>query len=125
MDWYEKVIGGYMTTKEIVYTTGINPIREIVTDYAILRTDGTLVIFEGFFWNGANASIDFRFMHRGSCIHAALCMMIGTGGLSQSRRKAVDKLFREMCRADAKYEWMANLAFKFIRLFVGLKYGKD
>lgn len=71
------------------------------TDFLHLFSDGTLVIYKGYAWDGATGVPDFKFMLRASLVHDALYQLIRLGLLPTCMKKKADVLFSAVCKESA------------------------
>jgi len=100
---YIEVNYKYRLAEAYVIQTAIRPMKHIATDYAILSTDGVLIIDKGFSWDGASGpAVDTKSMIRPSLLHDCLYRLMKDGLLSLKWRKAADKEFRRIYIEDAQ-----------------------
>jgi len=79
----------------------IKPEFPIKTDYINLTTDGTLVIKNGYAFDGPSGpTIDTPNFMRGSLVHDALYQLIRQKMVAVSHRSYADRLLRQICRED-------------------------
>jgi hypothetical protein len=98
--------------------TGIIPPCTIKTSggFAQLNTDGLVIAFKGYAWDGATKAKDTPAMIRPSLWHDIFCQFIAEGVLDTSYRKQVDELLAELYQEDAEY--LANKSnSKIVRFF--------
>lgn len=70
-------------------------------DFIQLAPDGTLMIFEGYAWDGPSGpTIDTKNFMRGSLVHDVLYQLMREGYLPQYFRPVADKLLYAICRED-------------------------
>ena len=103
-----------------VYQTSIIPDEVIESQYITLNTDGRLFILQGYAWDGPTGVPDVwgtRWLIRPSLIHDALYQLLRHGLLEPGYRKAADVEFKLACHADARWKWMGNVAYWFVRKF--------
>jgi len=86
-----------------ILQTHIKPMSHIAADYAILSTNGILIIDKCFSWDGASGpAIDTKSMVRASLVHDCLYRMMRDGKISLKWREAADKEFKRIYIEDAK-----------------------
>ena len=96
----------------------IKPPEPICTRYIDLFTGGTLVIREGYAWDGPSGpTIDTLSFMRGSLVHDALYQLMREKHLPQSCRPEADRIIRDICRQDG----MMSLRAWWVHL--GVTYG--
>jgi hypothetical protein len=83
----------------------------------ICISQGTIVIEEGFKWDGATCAIDTPDFMRGSCVHDALYTLILRGKLPTSFRSSADKVLFNLCREDGMTLFRASYVYAAVRLF--------
>lgn len=101
-----------------VIETSIKPMTHIATDYAVLSTNGVLIIDKDFSWDGASGpAVDTKSIIRASLVHDALYRLMRDGKLSLQWRQAADKEFKRIYIEDAKQverpwysAWMKHLS---------------
>lgn len=90
----------YQLYETYVVKTGIEGFS-CKTDFIHLFSDGTLVVYKGYAWDGATGVPDVKFMMRGSLVHDALYQLIRLGLLPTCIKKRADMLFYEICKESA------------------------
>jgi len=91
----------------------------IKTSYCKLNSNGYIVIYPGYEWDGASGpTIDTDDTMDGSLVHDVLYQLMREGKLSRKKyRKDADKCIRQMCITDGMPVWRANYWYFFLRLF--------
>jgi hypothetical protein len=85
-----------------------------------LSYSGLLSISAGYAWDGASGPIpQSRQILRGSLVHDAFYQLIREHSLSQTWRKPVDQLFRQILLEDGLPSPLASLSYHAVRLFGG------
>ncbi len=105
----------YQLTEPYSLNVGMTS-HNIDADYIRLSTDGTLLIKEGYAWDGPSGPTrdTLNFM-RGSLVHDALYQLIRCEGLPASHKEDADRLLRDICREDGMSRfrsWYVHLAVK-------------
>jgi len=92
--------------------------RACKTDWVELKADGTLIIADGYAWDGASGiAINTENSVRASCGHDALYQLIRLGLLPRTKRLQADSDLRRWLIEDGMLELRANLWFFGVRLF--------
>ena len=82
---------------------------------------GQLIIKKGYAWDGASGpTIDDKTNMTASLVHDALYQLMREGLIERSRRKYVDKLFRDICLKNGMSKFRAWYYYRAVRMF-----GKD
>lgn len=96
------------------YQTKIMGVRAEIPGKLFLDTDGILIVYAGYAWDGASGpAIDTNNFMRGSLIHDALYQLIGEGMLPFHYRRAADDILIKICKEDgmsAPRRWWVKLA---------------
>ena len=99
---YIEVKHYHQLVEPYVVQTSLRPMKHIATDYAILGTDGVLIIDKGFSWDGASGpAIDTKSIIRASLVHDVLYRLMREGLISLKWRQAADKDFKRLYQEDA------------------------
>ena len=102
----------YQLAEDETTKTGITPASKIEAQWITLDVDGTLMVREGYAWDGASGpTLDTKNTMRGSLIHDALYQLIREGFLPMSDREKADQLLRDVCIADSDWKWLAKARF--------------
>ena len=89
----------------------------VFTDFIILK-DGVLTLKRGYSWDGASGpAIDTKNNMRSSLVHDALCQLIWSGRIPESRQIDADKEFRRICIEDGMSKIRANIDYIGLRLY--------
>ena len=92
--------------------------RTIKTDLVELKKDGTLIIADGYAWDGASGiAINTKNSLRASCGHDALYQLIRLGLLPRTKRLQADSDLRKWLIEDGMLELRAGIWFLAVRLF--------
>lgn len=77
----------------------LNPVRTLIqTKYGRIDSDGRLVIYSGYAWDGPSGiAIDSPTGMKGSLFHDFLYQLMREGFLSRSYRDAADRLLQSIC----------------------------
>ena len=100
----------YVLTKMVCLRTKIKPKHHIFCDYARLFTNGYLVIFEGYQWDGPSGpAIDTDTFMRGSLVHDLLYELLRDGWFGDGfwerakyRLYADNEMFRQCGKGSHK-----------------------
>jgi len=111
----------YQLYEEYSVTIPVKPTADIETAYINLALDGSLVIKQGYAWDGPSGpTIDTKDFMRGSLVHDALYQLMRGGFLEKSvYREQADKLLREMCKEDGMFPLRAWW------VYIGVSMGGD
>ena len=98
---------------------GIEPLRNIETEYIDLTTNGELIIKKGYAWNGASGIPDTSNIMRGSLVHDALYQLMRTVDHfdKETYRDPVDRLLQQMCIKDGMNSIFAWIVYKAVKTF--------
>lgn len=102
----------------------ILPLVRIETDYIVLHEVGVLTVKKGYAWDGATWASDGNQVKRASLIRDAYCQLISEGYLPLVFRLEADEIFKRICLQDGISKFRAWYMYKFIRVYVKLKYGR-
>ena len=93
---------GYKYQLAATYThkTGIIAYEVAVDNFLTLRADGTLIISDGYAWDGPTGAIATDDFMRGSLVHDALYQLISKGKLPITLRETADKILIAICKED-------------------------
>jgi len=91
----------YQLMSDCVVKTDIYPPEPVVTDYANVYKDGTLLVKKGYAWDGPSGpAIDTKNFLRGSLVHDACYQLLREGLLDPDYRDEADRLLRRICIED-------------------------
>ena len=111
---------GYKYQLEKDYIVKVDITGETVdTDYIDLKTDGTLIIYDGYCWDGPSGpTMDTKDFMRGALVHDALYQSMRAGKLDANKyRKVADATMRKLCREDGMGWFRAWYTYHAVRLF--------
>lgn len=92
--------------------------RACKTEWVELKKDGTLIIADGYAWDGASGiAINTENSIAGSCGHDALYQLIRLGLLPRTKRLQADRNLRVWLIEDGMLELRAGIWFLAVRLF--------
>lgn len=106
-----------------VYQTEIRPDEVLESRYITLNTDGRLFINGAYAWDGPTGVPEWlvkrwmKWLMRPSLIHDALCQLAREGLLSPKYAEQIDIEFKLACHQDARWKWLGNTAYYFVRKF--------
>ena len=107
----------FILTAPLTLDTGIIN-RACKTDWIDLKKDGTLIIADGYAWDGASGiAINTENSVRASCGHDALYQLIRLGLLPRTKRLQADSDLRKWLIEDGMLELRANIWFLGVCLF--------
>jgi hypothetical protein len=114
--------GGYKYKLEEDYVLDVRGkvllLEGIDTKYIRLDTDGTLIVKEGYAWDGPSGpTFDTKNFMRGSLVHDVFYQLIRDGYLVQSFRKVADILLYNICREDGMWYVRAWWVYLAVRIF--------
>jgi hypothetical protein len=109
----------YQLLEEYTISTPIVSNGKFVVNTAFvgLKDDGTLKIKRYYAWDGATGAIDTNTNLRASLLHDAFYQLIKLEALPKDKRKAVDKLFRDICIEDGMCKFRAWYLYIGLRLY--------
>ncbi len=108
----------YQLDKDYHIRTRIRPLKEIDTQYISLREDGSMVVKNGYAWDGTSGLIiDTDGNLRASLVHDAFYQLMRKGKLKPRKKykDKVDKLFRSMCKEDKVLSPIAQLYYEALK----------
>jgi len=97
----------------------IKPKTAIRTEFIDLDTGGNLTVKKGYAWDGPSGPvIDTKENMRASLVHDALYQLMRNKELNtRTYRKAADREFKEICKADGVSNLRASIYYKALRRF--------
>jgi hypothetical protein len=105
----------YSLHEDYVCQTPIAPGKFIQIPFITLMSQGELTISKGYAWDGPSGPVlDSPEAMRSSLVHDAFYQLLRYEKLSQTHRKKIDQLFRDMSIEDGvarirAYTWYASL----------------
>lgn len=91
----------YNLHSKYTHPTGIAVTKPKKTGYVQIDAKGNLLIKAGYAWDGPSGpTIDTKNFMRGSLVHDALYQLMRERVIKQGERDEVDKLLKDICRAD-------------------------
>jgi hypothetical protein len=86
--------------------------------FVYLHDDGTLVIKEGYAWDGPSGPVpDVPSAMRASLVHDALYELMRCGGLDHCHKDEADRLLRDICIEDGMMHFPAETIYEGVHLF--------
>jgi len=122
MDSYTKLIHyqkgfKYQLDRTYINNVGIKPEKNIDTMYISLKVDGSIIIKEGYAWDGPSGpTIDTDTFMRGSLEHDAIYQLIRMGLLPRSYRIKADERLYICCREDGMIWIRAQWVYRGVRV---------
>jgi hypothetical protein len=109
----------YQLVEDYTIIVSIKPKSDIETDYIDLDTNGNLVVKKSYAWDGPSGPvIDTAENMRASLVHDALYQLMRNDHLkSRTHRRAADKEFKDICKADGASQFWASAYYKALRKF--------
>lgn len=93
---------------------------EFEAEYFALYRDGTLIIREGYAWDGPSGpTIDTKSFMRGSLVHDVLYQAMRMELLPRSCRQQVDRILHDICIEDGMWRWRAAYVYRLVRRYAG------
>ena len=88
-------------------------------EFINVSEDGYMLIKKGYAWDGPSGPVlDRRSTMRAALVHDALYQLMRHGHLDVFQwREPADALFRDMCREDGVYGWLAAIYYYAVRRF--------
>jgi len=116
----------YQLDRTYIYNVGIKPESNIDTMYISLKVDGTLIVKEGYAWDGPSGpTIDTDTFMRGSLEHDALYQLIRMQLLPRSWRIKADQRLYDCCREDGMVWIRAQWVYRGVRVGGGSSANKE
>ena len=110
----------YQLAETITFKTRVYPAHDIVSEFIHLYTDGTLILFSGYAWDGPSGpTIDTKSSMRGALVHDALYQLIREGKLPESCRRLADQELRRYLIKDGMIKCRANIWYISVRNCAG------
>ncbi len=107
----------YQLDQSYVIKIDIRPAQHVGHDFLVLGTDGTLIIKDGYAWDGPSGpTIDTRNFMRGSLVHDALYQLMREGLLDLGYREKADQILRDLCLEDGMSSIRAWWVYQAVRL---------
>jgi hypothetical protein len=107
----------YQTALDYVMETGVKPEFDIETAYISLYKDGTLIIKQGYCWDGPSGpTIDTKNFMRGSLEHDAFYQLMREKHLPRSYRIKADERLYNVCREDGMSYIRAQWVYRGVRV---------
>lgn len=108
----------YQLVEDYTYSLmAIRPEADIKLDFIELSTDGTLLIENGYAWDGATGGLDTPDNMRGSLVHDVLCQLINNNYLDREEQLNADYELKMICLDAGMSEERANRFFAAVRMF--------
>jgi len=97
-------------------------LREIQVKRPFIYLDiGMLHLIKGYAWDGCTYFPDFKKLMRASLVHDALCQLVNTLWLPKRMQRDIDLEFRRIAIEDGFNPWMADIAYRAIRVYQTVK----
>jgi hypothetical protein len=107
----------YQLAATIHFDTGIKGYSFIAT-YLGMTPSGTLIIREGYIWNGASGpTFDTMDSMKGSLIHDALYECMRRGLLPLTIREKADRILHDVCTSEGMLKKRADLWYDMVQKF--------
>jgi hypothetical protein len=114
----------YQLYETFVIKMGFSPEKTIETPYGVFTSDGWIIIWEGYAWDGASGpTYDSKNSMVGSCVHDFLYQLMRDGKLPYSFRKKADLAIYYLCRRDGMNYFRVKAWYIGVRVGAG-KYAK-
>lgn len=103
----------YQLDRDYIADVGIKPTQSIATMYISLTTDGTLIVRNGYAWDGPSGpTIDTDTFMRASLEHDALYQLMRMRLLPCEWRNKADRRLQRCCLEDGMMSLRAWYAYK-------------
>jgi hypothetical protein len=110
----------YQLVEECKVKVSVMPKNNIKTDFLELNTEGTLIIKNGYAWDGPSGpTIDTPNFMRGSLVHDALYQLLRNELIDEKWRDEADEELRRICLEDGMSKIRARWVYIAVR-----KWGK-
>jgi len=109
----------YQLAEGYAISISIKPKSDIQTRFIDLDTAGNLTVKQDYAWDGPSGPVkDTEENMRASLVHDALYQLMRNEELnSRTHRKAADKEFKDICKADGVSNLRASIYYKALRTF--------
>ena len=116
--------GKHQLVEDVSFQTQIHPTDDIITRFVELRTDGTLTLKEGFFWDGASGpTIDSNSSRRAAAIHDGLYRLAQKKLISgEANRRKADRIFYDYLIRDGMWKFRAKVWWRSVRRWAAKSY---
>jgi hypothetical protein len=118
--------GKHQLVEDVTFQTEIHPTDDIITEFVELKTDGTLILKTGFFWDGCSGpTIDTLSSRRAGAIHDGLYRLAQKkliGG--ELNRRKTDRIFYEYLIEDGMWKFRAKVWWRSVRRWAKKSYTK-
>ena len=89
----------YQLAEALYLQTDIYPVKDLISDFVILRTNGGLELLKGFAWDGVSGPvIDRKTNHKGGAGHDGLYRLMRKGFLPSSKWRHADLMYAQWLR---------------------------
>lgn len=107
----------YQLCEQYKVSISILPLSDIVTEYINLYRDGTLIIKNGYAWDGPSGpTVDTRSFMRGSLVHDALYQLMREGFLDhKTYRDRADLELKKICLEDGMGWLRAEYVYRAVK----------
>ncbi|MBL4587048.1 MAG: DUF1353 domain-containing protein [Flavobacteriales bacterium] len=121
-DKYITYKGGYKYQLHTDYhiETDITPVADYDKPETYLKLDmnGQLTVLKGYAWDGPSGKVpDTKRNMRASLVHDAFYQLLRNEILEPEQRDVTDLLFKQMCKEDGVWSWIAHLYYLGLRKF--------
>jgi len=87
----------------------------------LLLDEGKLCFRTGYAWDGCTYFPDFKKLRKAALVHDGLCQLINLGLLPKKLQPFADREFRRIAIEDGFNPWMADVAYRGIRVYQTIK----
>lgn len=114
-----QLVETYVIQTEIYPETDITePTEDTYSPFIKLKTNGNLIIFTGYAWDGASGiAIDTANFLRGSLVHDALYQLMRQGKIGLENRDYADRLLQKIIKEDGMSFLRANNVYYAVKMF--------
>ena len=109
----------YQLAEGYAINISIKPKSDIKTEFIDLDIKGKLTVKKGYAWDGPSGPVkDTPENMRASLVHDALYQLMRNKEISaRTHRKAADREFKDICKADGISNFRASVYYKALRKF--------
>lgn len=107
----------YRLVEEEAFSTGLEGLYQIDTEYVALNWGGRLWMKKGYAWDGSSVVRDTKTCMKASLVHDALYQLMREGLLDRKLRKYADQLYRDLCIQRGMWKVRAGWRYTAIRMF--------
>lgn len=110
----------YQLKSNVVIQTALRPeTPRFIQGYVFLDTDGVLMIYRGYAWDGCTNAPDTKSNMLAGLVHDALYQMMQEGVLDKSFKPLADEMLRDIMISQGSFKATADLFHLAVKEFGG------